>query len=880
MLKRNYSQLRCGWHTSGLSSLGCLRWCQCLLLLTLTSLAGCGGCLPESDKLTREELEKRAREQREALQMTELLSLPTDTDTKLLTAKPGHWLETQQQFKSNREDIQIVAVGSVARGTELTQIPGTNVVNEFTRRSSLPKGQTKNIELQYFVPYSGKKDDLNDFANPISTRLNFRTELLAWPLMTPILQAPNVKPANELLEHEFQMAVVSPQPLGYEYLSVLDAVFWRGDDLMQEERTRSYYVTLVKPDGSKYAFPHSMLTMTALAVIVWDDVSVDDLSLDQQKAIIDWIHWGGQLIVSGPSSWSRLQNSFLSPYLPASTGEVAELETGAFAELSATWVTTDRTSPGVNEPLEIVGPPVAGLRLELNENGAWLPGSGELVAEAQVGRGRLVLTAFPLKEPRIFRWKYFSSFFSTGLLRRPPRTVDRSPQDRLLSQVWAKPLRGMERDARLHSNVRILSRDLPLSTMDLALDGQPLAPDAGFAPLATKSDSLLFNTPSAREPSEVEAVRWGRGAAAWNDYSGLTYQALAALKAAAGIELPSRSTILYLLAGYLTCLVPLNWVVFRVLGRLEYAWLAAPIMALVGVAIVTKVARLDIGFARRTTEISVLELHGRHPRGHLTQYIALYTSLSTNYAIDFPENDSVALPLGDLSRSRRRAAADVRNLRTNYGRSEGVTLEPLTVYSNSTEMVHAEQVIDLDGGILLGESADGRPAVKNTTGLSLKGTLVLRCPKEGDIDFSWVGTLDHQQSVSMTFEIASEQQLWQHWNSSPETSVRKQGEPIAADNGDSGALYIGGVLNELVRKTPLMPGQTRLFAYTDDRPGTLTVSPSEDQFDGRCVIVAHLTPQLLTPITPDPLILSRTATGLDEPKGEVEESTNELETQP
>lgn len=829
---------------------------QGLLLLLLTSLAGCSGCRPDAEKLSREELEKRARERQESLVMSELLSLPTDSETKILTAKPGHWYETQQQFKSNREDLQVVAVGSVARGTELATIPGTDVINEFARRTSLPKGQTKTVDLQYFVPYSGKKaDPVGDFA-PVSNRLNFRTELLSWPLMTPLLQTPNLKPANELKEHEFQMAVLSPQTLSYEYLTVLDTVYWRKDELSLEERVRSYFVTLVKPQDNEYAFPHSMLTMTAIAVIVWDDVSVDDLSMDQKNAIIDWVHWGGQLIVSGPSSWSRLQNSFLSEYLPANSANARELTTEDFAEMSTTFAVEDRAAPGTREPLTILGAAVGGLDLQLNSRGGWLPGTGQLVAESQVGRGRIVVTAFPLREPRIFRWKYFSSLFSTGFLRRPPRTIELNRNDRMVYQVWAAPYTGAERDPRLHSNFRILSRDLPLSAqtaMESANDAQAVSP--------RNAPAAELNTPNRADALSTEAMHWGAGGATWNDYSGLTFEALRTLKAAAGIELPSRQTILYLLAGYLTCLVPLNWLVFRVVGRLEYAWLAAPLLALVGVAVVTRVARLDIGFARRTTEISLLELHGSHPRGHLTQYIALYTSLSTNYAIDFPENGSVALPLGDMSRDRRRAAADVRSLRTSYGKSDGVTLEPLTVYSNSTEMVHAEQVIALAGGLVMGESAAGLPALKNETGLQLRGGLVLRMPEPAVVEFAWVGDLATQQAATLQFETADISNLSKNWNMHPATQSVMLASAESQAPVDS--LWIGGLLNELVRKTPLVVGQTRLFAYTDDRPGDLTVTPREDQFDGRCVVIAHLTPATLGPVRPDRSIMSRTGAAAD-----------------
>ncbi len=866
------------------------------LLASLVSLSGCSGCLPtDQDKLSREELEKRKLEQREAIeQVSEPLTLPTDSETKQLTAKPGHWHETQQQFKSNREDLQVVAVGSINRGTTPALIPGTNTLSDYTRRTSLPKGQTKTIDLQCFVPISGPKADEDPFA-AVSTRLNFQTELLSWPLMTPILQPPKQTLANELKPHEFQLFVISPQALSYEYLTVTDAVYWRKDEgLTEDYRTRSYQVSLVKPKENRYAIPRSMLTMTAVAVVIWDDVAVDDLSADQQTALIDWLHWGGQLLVNGPSSWSRLQNSFLAPYLPATEAATAEFTTADFAGISEHWQTEDVSEKRTAAPLEMVGPPAAGLRFTLNGRGQWLPQTGELVAESQVGRGRIVVTAFSMREPRIYRWKYYGSFFSSGLLRRQPRTIVRTADERLLTQVWAKPFERSLFDPRLHSNFRILARDLPLANRDASelatagardvltgADGlaqqrlaqQRLANGATTGAVGEAASDLDIAFESSTENSSAfevdmagggpsrEDVQWGAGGAVWNDFSGLSYQAIKALKAAAGIDLPSRKTILYLLGGYLICLVPLNWLVFRSFRRLEYAWIAAPIMALIGVVVVTKVASLDIGFARRTTEISLLELHGDHPRGHLTKFLALYTSLSTNYAVEFAESDSVALPLGDVGRVQTRAAAGVKNIRTSYGRSEGVRLEPVTVYSNSTEMLHAEQIVALPGGISLGSSSTSDAAIRNQTGLNLRAVVVIRCGAGGDVEAAWIGELQSGEVAAAKFERFDLKTLPQ-W--SGELSTQPNMPAQTADIVD-GSLWVGGILDEVLRKTPLVPGQTRLIGFTDDRPGKLEVIPTADQFDGRCVVVVHLTPQTLGDIVPDRRILSKITSVFEQP---------------
>ncbi len=107
--------------------------------------------------------------------------------------------------------------------------------------------------------------------------------------------------------------------------------------------------------------PTSLLTMTTMAVIVWDDLAPDDLSEDQKTAILDWLHWGGQIIISGPGSWSRLQNSFLTPYLPVRNAEAKELTTEDLAGLNY-WVVPDRTGQP-QEPLQIVGAALPGLSM-------------------------------------------------------------------------------------------------------------------------------------------------------------------------------------------------------------------------------------------------------------------------------------------------------------------------------------------------------------------------------------------------------------------------------------------------------------------------------------------------------------------------------------
>ena len=859
---------------------------QCLLLCSLALLAvltGCSGCQSgnEDEKLTKEELAKKKEREKDALIVGDPTSLPIDKDRKLLIVKPGHWHETVQTFKANREDMQVQLVSGIYYGADKANLPSTNFVNEYSRRTTLAKGQEKTVGLQVYIPPTTKKkveQTLDASGVTPLTALRINSELRAVPLMNPIPNSDKRPVANELKPYTFQLAVLCPKVLDYQFLSNMDAIRWMlSDKDFDNERIISYDVALVAPKDNQYPFPHSILTMTAMAAIVWDDVSIDELTVDQQTAIVDWLHWGGQLIINGPTSWSRLQGSFLSPYLPATSAESTELSTDSFKELSSTWETTNIHKSAVNIPIEI-GVKASGLKFQLNEKGAWLEGTGQMVAESQVGRGRIVVSAFSLRDPAIVRWSYYSSFISTGLLRRPSREIKVVPGEFASQrQYWTAPFANQESLPQLHSNFRMLTRDLP-ATVDAdnskvpgGGDDSNLTPSSSnrveVSPGVSVPAAMVRQAPTADASSlaarlDYEPTAWG-GAGAWTDYSGVAVEAITALRAAAGIELPERATILKLLAGYLICLVPLNWLVFKLIRKLEYAWLAAPIMALIGVVVVGKVARLDIGFARRTTEISVLEAYGDYSRAHLTQYVALYTSLSTNYTVEFPETDSVALPMGDVQREMRRAQMSIRNLQTSYGKSDGVMLEPLTVYSNSTEMLHAEQMVKLDSPIRLSTDEAGKHVVFNSASFPIMGATLVRRTSSKQLEIAWLDALGPGEKQPVTWIASDPGNAFENWANQINTQPVP---PSENELSEMDGIWIGGLLHQIGKKTPLMDGQIRLIGYTKQSMGQLKIAPSQDQYDSMCVVVAHLTPVKLGPVSPDRNISTRDVESVPTPQ--------------
>jgi hypothetical protein len=55
-------------------------------------------------------------------------------------------------------------------------------------------------------------------------------------------------------------------------------------------------VTLCGDRRCPHSLPSNALAWTNIAYLIWDDVDPSLLSPEQQQAIVDWLHWGGQLI--------------------------------------------------------------------------------------------------------------------------------------------------------------------------------------------------------------------------------------------------------------------------------------------------------------------------------------------------------------------------------------------------------------------------------------------------------------------------------------------------------------------------------------------------------------------------------------------------------
>jgi hypothetical protein len=606
---------------------------------------------------------------------------------------------------------------------------------------------------------------------------------------------------------------------------------------------------------------------------VWDDVNPAVLTADQQQAMLDWLHWGGQLVISGPASLDKLKGSFLNPYLPAETAETIKLDQSAFDELNARWSLQETQKKNRLRTITVHPErPMVGVRFKKHVSATDIPGTGGLVVERRVGGGRIVVTAFPLTDVRIKQWKNFDSFFNAVLLRRPPRKFSSHSEYATLQVHWAdQGLQHMLLDPRLGSTVRYFSRDIGFLDGDTSapppramtpevmpgVSGMPVTTATAMMGQFGSGYNLQVPVDTTGQHPPVEDWHFGgyiaapqMGVAAWRDDGAATTAARQALLEAASIEIPQADFVLKVLLVYLVILVPLNWLVFWMLGRVEWAWVAAPIIAVIGAGTVIKLAQLDIGFARSRTEIGVLEVQGGYDRAHLTRYTALYTSLSSSYRLAFAEPSSLALPLaqppGQRPQQQIAAIDDVV-----FRRDKDTSLSGVQVQSNLTKMVHSEQMFPLEGKLtLVGDDQKGW-TVKNTSSLAVRDVGIFRRTRDGATLSAYVARLDPNTSSQLSFTQLAEPEskeapaIWlPEWNKSPVLALRSTSD-------DKGQVRLTRLARLAAEQLHLLPGDVRLVGWTDEILPGMEIAPDAPQNKSYTLVVAHLARGELPPARPD-----------------------------
>ena len=891
MISENVSTsfIACRWRLALLLFLACM--------VTVTT-AGCGGCRRETlaEKRARKLEEDRKRKEKEKkkpkkdFEYTRMELQPGDTTLRRNQVKPGHYITCTQNVIANNFDFQ-AQVSSKALDSSLHPIPvpETPYAMVYTRNVGLPKGQGKVVETLYYIPH-----ETTTSSKLISLQSDMRSRRGGGSF-------PSVQEATTRMKpHEYFFMVLAGSPNSYTYLKRIDSVLPPENEYGSQEKLQYYHVVNPTIDR-RVPLPAHPFSWTTIAFILWDDLNPNLLSPTQQDAMLDWLHWGGQLIISGPDSLDTLRGSFLDPYLPATSTGTTDLKQADFDVLNDYWSLDYRREGQLRElNLNIADDkPMLGVKLELLPGARAMRDTGGLVAERRVGQGRVVVSAFPLSERRVLNWKSYDNLLNNALMRRPARTfeADRQMGDYITPQFsFAKYGKRFRNDARLSTTLRYFSRDIG-----------SLSSNAQSSPRKDLSKTHPGHVPArASRPARTGGETWqdsgyvgstNGGIAAWNDKSGAAVASRELLVDAAGIKIPNANFVLRVLLVYLAILVPVNWGIFRVIRRVEWAWVAAPLIAIVGAGAVIKLAQLDIGFARSRSEVGTIELQEGYSRGHLTRFTALYTSLATGYSVVYEDPNTAVQPFS----TRDQSVDSSRATLVRCHRERQATLTGFQIKGNDTQNLHTEQMIDVGGAFTLSGDAAKGYQLSNGSNLTLQDAGVMYCQADGSVQLSWLGAVQPQTSTPLKFDAAENNVAWfeqwdrddvtfshdkevklllqtndQNGDGSLAAEELPEGHPLVEEfttfDGSldatqqardgllssaeitewcrqkrSGVVSLGKLFDVATLQLGLLPGEMRLLGWTAQDPGGMTVRPVAPQKDLRLMVLVHLKrPALLT----------------------------------
>jgi hypothetical protein len=751
------------------------------LMASLLLTAGCKGCFDDSSTTNNPEEKKKAKpnfesqtpvtlpgyypmDPEERRKLEEEAKNDEEKRQKLLSeqdpalrfnkTKLGHWVSVDLLAIANNFNADgYLETTAYSLGREQL-IEGTDYSVQTSRPVNLVKGDWKKLESSVYLP---RKDGAANSAR-INYVINNGNSIPAINL---------VQPHNILEDYQFHMVLLSNRSDSLKYLSFLDSIKLPGGSASMGEEPIFYSIVPTNA-GDPIPLPGQSLNWTTIAYLIWDNLDPDDLSRAQQGALIDWLQFGGQIIFSGPDCLDRLQSSFLADYLPGQFEESITLGKSELDELNRNWSVTSLMNASEKRELIVQEKtPLTAIRFKPHVDANFIEGSSGLAIERRIGRGRVVATAFSINNPQIKSWRSFSSFFHNALLRKPDRRFAETPDLNLITFKYKSDNTSIY-DPLTGSTLRYISRDLAANStvsktahteavVPNKLSGGSLADQAlynGLGAQGARSDYMLAGTGLSRNKDDF--LHYGgfqsyrqSGVAGWNDDSGVASAARETLKKAARITPPSASFVMKMLGLYLLVLVPLNWLIFRLMGKVEWAWIAAPIIALTGAFMVVKYAALDIGFVRSVTHVGLLELQGDFERGHMTDYSALYTSLSTRYNVELDNMTGQTLPFANVNPGQFREG-EVRK-QVELERTTTTDLRNFLVRSNSTGLLHTEMMFGVGGPISL-KGDESLYEVENESLANLEDVGVLRRTDQGELQFAWIGELGAGTNSQLDFE--------------------------------------------------------------------------------------------------------------------------------
>ncbi|MDC0278763.1 hypothetical protein OAL43_01015 [bacterium] len=746
------------------------------MLFCLPLLVGCEGCRTGEQQAKKDEAVPI-----DAFVSRPMRSFPSD-ETQEFVVKPNHWTTAQQSLKSQQFDAR-GELTAIAR-SQISGVASRPLVSsdQVTRRPIvLPQGQWRRFDFRTLPAVTG---DSNGQSSVLENVVSISGKQVDLPNLRKVTKWRRI-----LEPQEYFFVILTNRPERFARLQAANWVRHTTEDFQTVQSQGNYRIILPSASNGIIALPQTMLDWTGTAVLLWDNFSADSLTLAQQNAIADWVRFGGQIIINGTVASESIGYSALADLLPMHSKGNVELDTKRAADLLKAWnVSGDQSLEkqvavlNAQSRLSFSGP--------LASNAESISQTGQLINTLAVGRGRVVQTRFDLTSDWITGWDSYDSFMNGVVLNRPRRQfreINVVPLDEKTIEQFYPDFGNPLSDAGFNTNLRISSRDALLFVAD---------------------DGERYSTRTPSRYDSTTAVDSVGGIASWLDNSDVVLLSREILKKESGIEVPKASLVTWMLGIYLLILIPGNYMVFRIMGRLELAWIAIPLIAAIGAIVVARLSRLDIGFARSQTELSLLEVHSGYSRGHLTRFVSVYNSLSDQYEINFDTPDAVARPMLEVDQDNT-AEPPVFEL----GRNEGPTLAEYPIRSNQSRMFRAEQVVDLGGSFQFSKEDE----ISNQSNIDLNDVFILHRETSGNIRVAFLGELGGGVTSKVRFQENTDYRI-----------------------SDELPMQTSRLMQMLASKDALPPGSIRLIGRHDALMDGMILNPEPQQKTGQTVVLAHL----------------------------------------
>ena len=234
-------------------------------------------------------------------------------------------------------------------------------------------------------------------------------------------------PLTPMPSYQYHFVVLAKEPSRYSFIKSLDSVKVPFDGESDADDTEDPLhlprrATGRRPDRSRCPTIRSPGPASPTCCGT-KSIRANRSRPSKKKALVDWLHWGGQLIISGPDSLDLLKGSFLEPYLPATSGGPRKIaaDDPAIAELNEHWMISTPKRAGRTAQAEraLVGRSNSTLHAG-REAACPTPADCWSSARSAAGGSSFPPCSFPSATSSIGA-RGFESLFNACLLRRPPR---------------------------------------------------------------------------------------------------------------------------------------------------------------------------------------------------------------------------------------------------------------------------------------------------------------------------------------------------------------------------------------------------------------------------------------------------------------------------